>query len=391
MYRLKLPNHTDDFIHLERKNLRSILASIFINLFFLVLFSIATNVLLSIGITHELATIPIAFILFSLSFPNLIKKNTLPQIITFDQKLRKIILRDTVHTPFANAPALSYDQVQSFDIQKKIATHTNSQGVRSKNTSWHIVLLKKDGVQWFLLTFRSKTKAEKQLLILQQAIHFDKIIDLNKIRQKKTTQWSITHKSFSLAGINQERFECQRNHDEVSISWVKKISLKRIIARQVVLLGNILLCIGLYQVGGEFGIFGMIILSIILVISILVIIRNSKKGWVKINSQTFMATSSQNILRPTQNIEMPLSSLYAVSFRLEHNTYLAVMDQSTHRAIQDAQNEMQTGKLGQAFTYIQLVTRMKYIDTTTLTASDILTLELLIQKFALELADHEVL
>lgn len=391
MYRLKLPNHTDDFIHLERKNLRSILASIFINLFFLILFSIATHILFLIGITHNLVTLPIAFILFSLSCPHFIKKNTLPQIITFDQKLQKIILRDTAHTPFANAPALSYNQVQSFNIQKRITTHTNSQGVRSKNTSWHIVLLKKNGSQWFLLTFRSKAKADKHLLILQEFIHFDKASDPNKIKRKTTTQYSITHKSFSLADINQERFECQINHDEVSISWVKKLSLKRKIATQVVLVGYISLWIGLYQVGGALGIFGMIIVSVILAISIRMIIKRSKKSWIKINPQTFMATCPQKIFRPTQTIKMSLSSLYAVSFRLEHNAYLAVMDQSTHQAMQDAQNEMQTGKLSQAFSYIKQATRVKYIDTTTLTASDILTLQLLIQKFALELADHEVL
>ena len=119
MYRLKLPNHAGEPVHLERKKFTFILASIFMYIFFVVLLLIAISVLLSIGMEHKLATIPIAFILLSLSFPNLIMSSNLPQIITFDQTLRKIILRDTEQISPEDAPALPYEQVQSFDIQKK--------------------------------------------------------------------------------------------------------------------------------------------------------------------------------------------------------------------------------------------------------------------------------
>jgi hypothetical protein len=192
-----------------------------------------------------------------------INRETTPESITFDNSKGAVIIqmtKDGNQTGY-----IRYDEIDNFDIFVERRSSSSSSSGRGSSNSYyyHVLLRKKDGGEWYLTESGSRSKAEKLLQQLTDAVHLSNPYTLR------------------VSPVFTEKLQKDETSGKTVITWKNKVSILAplfLLAFAVTFI-SIISTVFMGNGFGSFGfsIFPVFIIGFILLVFVFVIFSIAKK------------------------------------------------------------------------------------------------------------------
>ena len=326
--------------------------------------------------------------LFFVSLKWLIMWPKLPEKIIFDPTFRQVYLLDSRHQSMENTPSMSYGEINSLKVQKKVE-RSNKRSV----TRYYVVLTKSDTSHWSLLgPYRREKEAAHELHHLLRLSQWTvdqgtKLGQVNSARdeseQSFTSGWTLPPR------VSVDRlFKIESLSQYALISWEVRQPKGRAVATKLALVAFVMISFGATDLTDC----SWIVSSISMIIALLIgrgIRRFNPEQEIKIYRDHIALSSTAGFKGDHAKLSYDTLNGLALDLRKE-GTKLRFVTTSDLMALQDVDDTLNQSDIRGVFNVLSVLMKATYINTTHMSAGDMLRLEEMIQEHVLTMSDHQL-
>jgi hypothetical protein len=326
--------------------------------------------------------------LFIISLRWLIQWPKLPEKIIFDPISRQVHFLDSLHQSIESSPSMSYGEINSIKVQKKVE-RSNKRSV----TRFYTILTKSDTSNWSLLGPYSRkeeaTQGLDRILSLSQW-SLDQGTELGQVNstrdesaQSFTSGWALPQR------VNVDRlFKIESLSEHTRISWYIHQPKGRVFATKLAFIAFLMITLGATNLTE----LSWIVSPISAIITLLIgrgIRRFNPEQEIEIYRDQIVLSSTAGIRG--DKAKLNYESLNGIALDLDkEGMKLRFVTMSDLNTLKNVDGNLEGTNIKDVFKIYRVLMNATYINTSYMSAGDILRLEEIIQEQVRTISSHQL-
>lgn len=334
---------------------------------------------------ERMALIPIGCIVSVIGLILLAFKITSPERIVIDTAERRLYVLERHDTPLKDAPAISYDALECFQVRRHVAQRTQS-GSNKRRVSYMLSLLKRDFVKWPLMRFRSQRLAEEARDQLERLMGWSGAPDEAESTSHgeegsgldTRSKWSLRSSAESTGQGVKHRFEVDRTSGRARIEWRITRSARETLGLNTISIGLATIAVGGFSLHPSTYLVTMGAL-IALALNLIGRSRFEPERWVEINRSGLRAAPTWALFGTPAEIEISADELCGVQLNMPAAQCIQLITHEVHQELREMSRDTYELDLVKVSMLAFNMGRLPKINISGLSLSEALTLELLLE------------